>query len=161
MKVRVRWCRVIIAGMLLLAIIAARIGYLKWYSQSPHLDGAAVSSIEIEVDGPIRSENTDCEDQDIMDMEHMKMTNATDCADLLALLNSARPREEHKCGEKGLIALHYVNGSTTILMILPGHDPAGYEFRSTYGLFGFSRERFFQILRHAGLDTSKVPTTCP
>jgi hypothetical protein len=64
---------------------------------------------------------------------------------------------DHACGDIGSFTIRYANGKTDTLAVLPGHDLTGYEFRYGKGLYRVPRDRFYQVLQDAGVDTTKMP----
>jgi hypothetical protein len=122
-----------------------------FYLRSPHFSGSVAASMELAMwlpDGP-----SALDDQPSV---QASITNKPACESLLVLLRSARLRMDHKCGNIGMLKIRYANGKTDTLRLLPGHDPAGYEFRLGIWLYRLPRERFFQVLRDAGVDTTKL-----
>lgn len=136
-------------------IAAASILIVGWYLmwlRGPSFSGDTASSIEITMQSPeVPNVKTEAWQTSI--------TNEAACASLLALLRSARPHLDHKCGDVGSFRIHYTNGRMNNLAFLPGHDPASYEFRWGGGLYRIPRDRFYQVLREAGVDMTKMPAS--
>ena len=71
---------------------------------------------------------------------------------LLAILDAATPSKDHKCEDVGEIRLLLENGTDpAALRILPGHDPAYYEFRYEQRLYRVERTAFVEALRRLGV----------
>lgn len=85
------------------------------------------------------------------------ITNQTACNLLLRELSSARKVAEHKCGQIGSFNVCYENGRTDTIDFLPGHSPLRYEIRYENRMYGLSRKKSAQILKDAGIDTTKIP----
>ena len=123
----------------------------SFYFPSPHFSGSTAASIDI----TMRSPESPTADTKVL--VQASITNAPACASLLALLRSARFRIDHKCAHIGVLTIRYTNGKTDTLDFLPGHDPTGYEFRFGGWLYRLPRDRFYQVLREARVDTTKMP----
>jgi hypothetical protein len=123
-----------------------------FYLRSPHFSGSAAASMELAMwlpDGP-----SALDDQPSV---QASITNKPACESLLVLLRTARLRMDLcKCGDIGALKIQYPTGETDTLRLLPGHDPASYEFRFGNGLYRLPRERFFHVLRDVGVDTTKL-----
>ena len=123
-----------------------------FYLRSPHFSGSAATSMELAMwlpDGPSALDDKPSVQASI--------TNKPACESLLVLLRSARLRMDLcKCGDIGALKIQYSTGETDTLRLLPGHDPASYAFRFGNGLYRLPRERFFHVLRDAGVDTKKL-----
>lgn len=79
---------------------------------------------------------------------------------LFDLLRSARVRlMDHKCADIGTFTIRYTNGKMDTLTFLPGHDINRYEFRFGHWLYLLPRPQLYQVLRDAGVDTTKMPET--
>ena len=149
-----RGCLLIIAALILLLGVA---GYFYpgaphfFYFRAPHLSGSTASSIEFTMQSP----NSPSAKSKVL--VQASITNGPACASLFALLHSARFRIDHKCADIGSFTIRYTNGKTDTLAVLPGHDPTGYEFRYRGSLYRLPRERLYQVLRDAGVDTTKMP----
>lgn len=90
-------------------------------------------------------------------MVKASITSEPACASLLEFLRSAQSHSDHKCMDIGTFTIRYTNGKADTLAFLPGHDPTNYEFRFDGLLYRLPRERFYQILRDAGVDSTKMP----
>lgn len=143
---RVSRGRLLIVGTFVLFGIA---GY--FYVRAPHFSGSAATSIELTMRSP-RSPKAESKV-----LVQADITNGPACASLFALLRSARLRKDHKCAAIGSFTVRYPNGKTDTLAVLPGHDLTGYEIRFDGWLYRLPRERLFQALRDAGVDTAKMP----
>jgi hypothetical protein len=139
-----RGCWIFIAIIL---ILGAR-GY--FYMRAPHFHGSTVSIIEIKMFAP----NLTPGSKPLVDTS---ITNPSACASVFELLRSARYRMDHKCGDIGSFTVRYSSGKSDVLDFLPGHDPTAYEFRLNRSLYRVSRDRFYQVLRDAGVDTTNIP----
>ena len=135
--------------LVIAALIVLGIGYY-FYKRTPKFNGTEVSSIEIKMFAPRNALDSEL-------LVEASLTDPSACAAVFNFLKSARRRQNHKCGSIGTFEIQYADGKMDVLSILPGHDPAGYEFRFDKGLYQLPREEFFQTLRDAGVDSSKMP----
>ncbi len=140
-----RGCLVVPGALLLLGVT----GY--FYLRVPHFHGSNPSSIGIEVRSPEFHGGA----SEVLLQTNMMSRVA--CASLFTLLQAGRFRMDHKCAEIGSFAIHYATGKTDTIDILPGHDDARYEFRFGHWLYHVPRDQFYQTLRDAGIDVSKMP----
>ena len=77
---------------------------------------------------------------------------------MFSLLRSARVRMlDHKCSDIGSFRIRHTNGKVDTLAFLPGHHTSRYEFRLGGWLYLLPRPQFYQVLRDAGVDTTKMP----
>jgi ferredoxin len=139
--------------LIILALIALITGAYYFHSSPPSFSGETASSIDITTRSPLEPEPYSKPDV----LLQTGITSQAACASLLALLRSARDHTDHQCADIGTMQIHYANGLTDTLTLLPGHDPARYEFRFARGAYHVPRDRFYQVLRDAGIDTTKVP----
>lgn len=140
-----RGCLLIVGSFVLLGVA----GY--FYLRSPHFSGSAATSIDITMQSP------DSPTAESKVLVQASIPNGPACASLFALLRSARFRMDHKCADIGSFTVRYANGKTDTLAVLPGHDPTRYEFRFGGWLYRLPREQLFQVLRAAGVDSTKMP----
>jgi hypothetical protein len=145
----VRGCLFIIGAFVLFGVVGCL--YLYFRLRAPHFSGSDATSIDINMRSP------DSPTADSKVLVQASITNGPACESLLALLRSADFRMDHKCADIGLFTIRYANGRTDTLAVLPGHDPTGYEFRYGGWLYRLPRERLYQVLRDAGVDTTKMP----
>src|SRR6185436_6489033 len=139
-------------GCLLIVGIFVLLGVASYlYLRVPHFSGSAPTSIDFTMQSP------DSPGVESKVLVQASITGAPACASLFALLRSARFRMDHKCADIGSFTVRYANGKTDTLSVLPGHDPTGYEFRFGGWLYRLPRERLYQVLREAGVDTTKMP----
>ena len=82
------------------------------------------------------------------------ITGRQHVARIVDVLTAAKPTPEHRCLHDIDLAVVYANGTRVQLHPLPGHDPAFYEFRTSYGIFQIDRTQFFTVLSEAGVDTN-------
>ena len=122
-----------------------------FYLRSPHFSGSTATAVDITMRSPI---SWTAGSKVLM---QASIIEAPACASLLDLLRSARIHMEHKCADIGVFTIRYTNGKTDTLNFLPGHDPTRYEFRFGGRLYRLPREHFYQVLREAGVDTTKMP----
>lgn len=122
-----------------------------FYARAPHFSGSSPTSIDIEM----RSPNWPPVEPQVL--VQARINGGPACARLFALLQSARLRMDHKCANIGSFTIRYDNGKADVLAFLPGHDPSGYEFRFGNWLYRMPRDSFYQVLRDAGVDTTKMP----
>ena len=139
-------------GCLFIVVAFVLFGVSRYFHlRSPHFSGSAPLSIEI----TIRSPDSPTTESKVL--VQASITNGPACAPLFALLRSARFRMDHKCADIGSFTIRYANGKTDTLAVLPGHDPAAYEFRFGGRSYQMPREGLYQVLRDAGVDTTKMP----
>lgn len=139
-----RGCLIIIVAFILLGLA----GY--FYMRAPHFSGSEISTIEIEMFSPDFT-------LDRKPLLQASITDPSASASVFELLRMARFRMDHKCGDIGSFKIQYLNGKTDVLDFLPGHDPAGYEFRLNGWLYRLPRDLFYKAMRDAGVDTTKIP----
>jgi hypothetical protein len=142
---------VVKGGVIVLAVFVLFVLAAYFYLRSPHFSGSAVSSIDI----TMHTQGSPTSKPKVL--VQASITNAPACASLLALLRSARFHTDHKCADIGSFTIRYVNGKADTLWFLPGHHPTSYEVRFNGLLYRIPRDRFYQILRGAGIDTTNVP----
>jgi ferredoxin len=134
-------------------IFAAIVLMVVWYifPRAPHFSGDTASSIDITMSSPVAP--------DVKPEVLLKTSIISEaaCAPMLALLRSARDHADHKCADIGSFHIHYTNGRTDTLAMLPGHDPTGYEFRFGGRAYRVPRDQLYQALREAGVDATKMP----
>jgi len=147
----VKGCLITLAALFVVFITAVLATF--FYLRTPHFRGTTALVIDIRMEEPFSGRMPPAV---LLDTT---ITNGTACASVLSILHSARFRMDHKCADIGSLIIHYTNGKTDSLRLLPGHDPARYEFRHRGRLYRLDRERFYKALRTAGVDTSKVPAT--
>ncbi|MES2981758.1 MAG: hypothetical protein V4727_05530 [Verrucomicrobiota bacterium] len=136
---------------LLIIVALVVIGLVVYfYKRTPDFSGSKVSAIEIKMYEPIGSMNREL-------LVEASLKDPSACASVFNFLSSAHRGSDHKCASIGSFEVHYADGKTDILSFLPGHDPEAYEFRFDGGLYLLPREQFFQTLRDAGVDSSKMP----
>ena len=140
-----RGCLFIVGAFVLLGVAC------YFCLRGPHFSSSAATSIDITMRSP-RSQTAESKV-----LVQLRITKEPACAALFALLRSARLRMDHKCADIGTFTVRYANGKTDTLAVLPGHDPTGYEFRFGGSLYRLPRERLYQVLRDAGVDTTKMP----
>lgn len=75
---------------------------------------------------------------------------------LLDVFKYAERASEHTCGSCGQLTIVLKNGSRQELFILPGHDPAWYEYRYGPRINRVDRERFLAALRAVGVSSVKL-----
>ena len=77
-------------------------------------------------------------------------TDAAKVRALLAVLRSAKPTEDHKCGDSGKLTLRQKGGGAVEIGILAGHDLRFYEFRvyrgESYEIFRVERAPFLKAM---------------
>ena len=144
-----RGCLCIVGAFVLLGVA----GY--FHLRAPHFSGSAATSIDI----TMRSPRSPFAESKIL--VQASITDGPACASLFALLRSARFRMDHKCAAIGSFTVRYADGRTDTLAVLPGHNPTGYEFRFGGWLYRLPKERLYQVLRDAGVDTTKMPERMP
>jgi hypothetical protein len=140
-----RGCALIVQSFILLGVA----GF--FYPRAPHFSGSTATSIDIKMRSP---DSPTAESKVLM---QATIANAPACSSLFALLCSARLRMDHKCADIGSFTVRFANGRTDTLAVLPGHDLTGYEFRFGGWLYRLPRERLYQVLRDAGVNTTKMP----
>jgi hypothetical protein len=132
-----------------LLVVSALAGYR--YLRRPHLSGSVATSIDIVMRSPELLEG----ESKLLLQESIAHDQA--CSSLLWLLRSARRGSDHKCAAIGTFTIRYANDKVDTLAVLPGHNPARYEFRFGGGLYCVPREQLFQVLRDAGIDAALMP----
>lgn len=76
-------------------------------------------------------------------------------AALVKTFSSARSGSDHKCASIGAISFITKTGKST-LEILPGHNPAKYEFRLDGVMYNLSRDSYVDALVAAGINRDDI-----
>lgn len=137
--------------LLSVGVLALLAGAAYFYFRTPHFSGSTPVSIDIRIQSP---------DVPAVESNVVVQATITDrriASSLFALLRSARFGMGHKCSDVGSFTIRYTNGKTDTLGLLPGHNPTRYEFRCGAWLYRLPRDRFYRVLRDAGVDTTKMP----
>ncbi len=146
---RVSRNRLLIIGTVVLLGVAGYF-YIR-HLQAPDFGDSAATSIDIKMWSPPSPRAAS------KVLVQASITDGPACASLFALLRSARSGTDHKCDGIGSFTVRYTNGKTDTLGVLPGHDPTAYEFRFHGSLYQLPREQLYQVLREAGVDSTKMP----
>lgn len=77
-------------------------------------------------------------------------------SDLVAVLRSATAATDHKCAEIGVITLIDDRNHRDEYEILPGHDPARYEFRHNRKLYSVDRPSFLAAMQKLGVSSLPI-----
>lgn len=75
---------------------------------------------------------------------------------LLEVFDTAKRASEHHCASSGSITIHKKNGSVETVEILPGHDPAFYEYRMGNRINRVDRDQLLAALKAAGIEGVKT-----
>jgi hypothetical protein len=146
----------LIRGLLLVALgvplVLFGLAAVWWFLPSvPELSADRVESIEVHLDR--------CENPEVPDNQQKEATvKTTDPAAIQALLKvfqTAERASEHKCASSGTLTIHKRNGSVETLGILPGHDPAYYEYRYGSRINRVDRQQFLAALNAIGVTQIK------
>jgi hypothetical protein len=93
--------------------------------------------------------------RDVTGKEKTLVRDQDKIAQLISILTSGRQTEDHKCSDVGSIIFHLRSGRTVELLVLPGHDPEYYEFRTgrpaPYGIYRVPRKAFINCLEGMGI----------
>lgn len=81
----------------------------------------------------------------------------TAISQLVEALRQAEPREDHKCGSQGTIALVPMSGPHIQMEFLPGHEDEWYELRYQGEAYRMPRAPFVNAMTNLGV---KVPLEC-
>jgi hypothetical protein len=125
-------------------------GCLYYESRRPHFSGTSPSAIDVHIGGYHASTND----------YHMSITNRTACETLLREFRQARPYVDQSKAV-GKFTFHYDSGKTDVVWMISGSH--GYHsiffVRPSWGpnSFHMRNERFYQVLKGAGVDVSKIP----
>jgi hypothetical protein len=125
MKTR-RWYIVgAILGVVVVLLLADVFGLLgRGGPPPPALPPGSVASVEIALD-------------EVPERQSAFATTSVDAAKieaLAAVVRRARPVDEHRCSESGMLTFHKKDGWTVSLGLLAGHDGRSYEFRARAGV---------------------------
>jgi hypothetical protein len=142
---------VVIAALVIFGLV------LLFFNRAPDFSGSKVSSIEIKIYGGMISVDSEILGRELL--LESTLTDSSVCASIFKFLSSAYRGSDHKCPSIGLIEIHYADGKIDTIEPLHGHDPEYIEFRFDDELYLLPREQFLQILRDAGVDTSKIPVS--
>ena len=137
----------IICGLVSISIVF----YIQ--NRSPKFSGSTPNSIDISIRTPFS------EDDGSKLVIETSITKLPACKLLFDLLRRARVSKEHKCLHIGSISIHFPDGQTDRLEVLPGHDTSRYEFRFGGRMYSLPREELYHALQAGGVDTSKMPET--
>jgi len=85
----------------------------------------------------------------------VSITNQTDCAAVIQALSLGRKVRPHACASLGTMTVHYANGGSSEVRLLPGHEEGRYEF-SFNGLYSIPSAKLAEAITRAGLDKSKL-----
>jgi hypothetical protein len=127
-------------GILVLVLIS---GCIFYYSRHPQFSGTAPLAIDVRI-------STDSS----MNGYRMSITNREACETILREFRQAHGVfSGHK--EVGELAFHYDNGTTDVVLMMPGL-PQGYSDIIYMGsAFRLPSERFYKVLKDGGVDVSK------
>lgn len=124
--------------------VVALAGWL--YFRQPHFSGkeaAAITVFAAATNGVVLIDST--------------VTNRDSCAAIFGALRKARWGIDHKCAPVGTITLQYSNGKKDELGFLPSHGEDEFEFRHGWLKYNLAREKMYEVLKAAGVDTEKMP----
>ncbi len=138
-------CLTLLLGLVALGVVN------HYYFRTPTFSGSSPMAIEIVADTPDLSK----------DLYYTNINDRAACSNILRALGEARVTGFHACPTLGWFAVLYDNGKSEMIHFLPGHDPNRYEIRCASGNFALSRQRFYQVLKDAGVDTTKIPEGKP
>ncbi|HSI63379.1 MAG TPA: hypothetical protein VLE43_09675, partial [Candidatus Saccharimonadia bacterium] len=105
-------------------VVLAFVSAFGWYFylRPPSLKRGEVTNVTIAVEGVSAN-----------------VISGPECAKIYKALRQARPRSDHKCSTVGYITLHYKDGTTETVGILPGHDLNRYDLRHRGTCYYLSR----------------------
>jgi hypothetical protein len=86
------------------------------------------------------------------------VTNAAALSAIFGVLREATWGVDHTCAALGTLTVRYANGAKDELGFLPSHGEAKFEFRHGWLKYNVPRERLYQTLEAAGVDTAAIPT---
>ena len=136
-----RWFIVVVLTLVGLPV------YFVWCY--PHFRGGTVTSIGIMMMLPdLKTEALEA-----------NITDGPACASVVSFLGSAHIGSDHKCADIGSFIIRYDDGGVDTLHVLPGHNPDRYEFRFDHNLYRVPRDKFYKVLKDAGVDSTKMPAT--
>ena len=121
-------------------------GLINYHTRGPQFGGSYPVSIEIFV-----------EQRDAKDFYSTTIVDREACTRIMRALVDARSANLHDSPEIGWFIVHYADGSTNQIYLLPGHNADRYGIRWGTGDFALSKKHFYAVLRDAGVDTTKIP----
>ena len=136
-------------------LVTAAIGLNWWYWPSvPTASVEKVQSIEIYLMPVEISDGIDLNRG--QDEVRVTITDSAQIGAFLDLFRAAEQVSEHKCGASGTITIRRKDGATEEIGILPGHDPAYYEYRYGGRINRVNRESLLAALRAVGIRQVKL-----
>lgn len=140
-SVRKRGCLISFALIALTVLLAAiRVYHPRFKSSSP-------SEIEMLAWQHGRNEN-----------HSERITSPSNCSSIINVFKQGTWTIPHMCKDRARFKIQYENGTVDYVDFMPGHDgPEFCEIRMGLGHYRLSRKELFEVLREAGVDTSKIP----
>jgi hypothetical protein len=133
------------AGILIMALVVATGGWL--YLRHPRFSGKEPMAITIFA----QVTNTG------VVLIDATITNRESCPEIFAMLCKATWGTDHKCEAIGTVTIRYAEGTKDELGFLPSHGEDKFEFRHQWLKYNVPREKFYGVLKLAGVETSKIP----
>lgn len=142
---------------LLLTLIAvtgltAMVLHREFQPSIPTTDVAAVASIEVHLTAQPPEPTT----ENGQAATRMRIADRTQIQAVLDVFSRAERGSEHKCGASGTVTIYRADGGSEVLDILPGHDPAFYEYRYAGRINRVERVGFLSALQALGVGRVKL-----
>lgn len=131
-------------GVIVLLVIA---GCVYFHSRRPRFSGTSVSAIEVHIAPDYYANPTNG--------YWTRITDRPACDAILREFRQARPIFGGTKVE-GELTFLYDNGKTDVVRILPGLSHGQYSFIHG-GSFWMPSERFYGVMKAAGVDISRIP----
>jgi hypothetical protein len=87
----------------------------------------------------------------------VSITNAAACRMIVQTLKSGVWTMPHLCKYRATFTLHYDNGKSDLIGYMPGHSGPEICEIGLGGYYRLSRTNFYQVMRDAGVDMSRMP----
>ncbi|GAB4145115.1 MAG: hypothetical protein Tsb009_17140 [Planctomycetaceae bacterium] len=141
--------RTIKLTLLVAFLILVALGVEWWFFPSvPDTTPDKIKEIELEL-------NSDFFREDRSIATQMTSSNPEVISQLGDVIKTAERGESHKCADIGWLKIHYHNGKTENLGILPGHDESYFEYRWGSRTNRVNRKVFLEWMKQLGVK--KLP----
>jgi len=130
------WCAIAIIG----------VGLINYLTRGPEFGGSYPVSVEIFV-----------EQRDAKEFYTMTIVDRDACSRIIRVLCDARKSDLGDSPGMGWLMVHYPDGTTNQIHFLPGRNPESEGIRWGKHDFALSRKRFYDVLRQAGVDVTRIP----
>ena len=105
---------------------------------------------------PVKSIELDVIGIGYADPQTVKFTTEAEIKPIMAVLQSGRTNEDHKCPSVGHFRILHADSSTTEIGILPGHSEEYYEFRYKGTNYCVLRKDFLAAVSNKEFDKDRL-----